>query len=104
MEVRRASTDAEIAGCFAVMAGLRPDLQEAGFVARVRELAETVARVTGFQGRLVFDAGKPDGAPRKLMDVSRLSVLGWRAGISLEDGLRDTYRWFVEHCAQARLT
>lgn len=63
----------------------------------IRELAETVARVTGFKGRLVFDATKPDGTPRKLMDVSRLTALGWRASIGLEDGLRDAYRWFVDH-------
>lgn len=60
----------------------------------IRELAETVARVTGFAGRLVFDATKPDGTPRKLMDVSRLAALGWRASISLEDGLCDAYGWF----------
>ncbi len=63
----------------------------------IRELAETVSRVTGFQGRLVFDASKPDGTPRKLMDVSRLAALGWRAGIRLEDGLRDAYSWFLNH-------
>ncbi|MCH4565433.1 GDP-L-fucose synthase [Halomonas sp. EGI 63088] len=63
----------------------------------IRELAETVARVTGFPGRLQFDASKPDGAPRKLLDVSRLKTLGWQAGISLEAGLADTYRWFLEH-------
>lgn len=68
----------------------------------IRELAETVARVTGFKGRLVFDATKPDGTPRKLMDVSRLKSLGWRASIGLEDGLRDAYRWYVEHVDQAR--
>lgn len=61
----------------------------------IRELAETVARVTGFKGRLVFDSSKPDGAPRKLMDVSRLKVLGWQASIGLEDGLRNAYQWFV---------
>jgi GDP-L-fucose synthase len=61
----------------------------------IRELAETVARVTGFTGRLSFDASKPDGTPRKLLDVSRLAALGWRASIGLEDGLRDAYRWFV---------
>ncbi len=61
----------------------------------IRELAETVARVTGFVGRLIFDSGKPDGAPRKVMDVSRLKALGWEAAISLEDGLRDTYRCFL---------
>ena len=60
----------------------------------IRELAETVARVTGFGGRLVFDASKPDGTPRKLMDVSRLAGLGWRARIGLEDGLRDAYAAF----------
>lgn len=63
----------------------------------IRELAETVARVTGFQGRLVFDASKPDGAPRKLLDVSRLKALGWQASIGLEDGLRDAYGWFLEN-------
>ena len=63
----------------------------------IRELAETMARVTGFQGQLRFDASKPDGTPRKLMDVSRLAALGWRATISLEDGLRDAYRWFLAH-------
>lgn len=68
----------------------------------IRELAETIARVTGYQGRLVWDAGKPDGTPRKLMDVSRLASLGWRASIGLEDGLRDAYRWFVEHHAEIR--
>jgi GDP-L-fucose synthase len=68
----------------------------------IRELAETIARVTGYGGRLVWDRSKPDGTPRKLMDVSRLAALGWRAGIGLEDGLRDAYRWFVEHHADAR--
>ena len=63
----------------------------------IRELAETVARVTGFTGRLRFDTDKPDGAPRKLLDVSRLSALGWQAGISLEDGLREAYQWFLDH-------
>ena len=57
----------------------------------IRELAETIARVTGFNGRLVWDTTKPDGAPRKLMDVSRLAALGWQAQIPLEQGLRDTY-------------
>jgi GDP-L-fucose synthase len=69
----------------------------------IRELAETVARVTGYGGRLVFDASKPDGAPRKLMDVSRLRALGWQASIGLEEGLRDAYGWFRAHLAEARL-
>ncbi|MFC3208591.1 GDP-L-fucose synthase [Aquamicrobium soli] len=61
----------------------------------IRELAETLARVTGFKGSLRFDAGKPDGTPRKLLDVSRLEALGWRASIPLEAGLRSTYAWFL---------
>ena len=60
----------------------------------IRELAETVARVTGYQGRLSFDSSKPDGAPRKLMDVSRLARLGWQASVALEDGVAGTYAWF----------
>jgi nucleoside-diphosphate-sugar epimerase len=67
----------------------------------IRELAETVARVTGFQGKLAFDASKPDGAPRKLMDVSRLARLGWQATIPLEQGIRDTYDWFLNQDAAA---
>lgn len=69
----------------------------------IRELAETVARVTGFQGRLSFDASKPDGTPRKLLDVSRLAALGWQATIELEPGLRNAYAWFLAHSGDARL-
>jgi len=68
----------------------------------IRGLAETIARVTGFAGRLVFDASKPDGTPRKLLDVSRLKALGWEATIGLEEGLRDAYGWYVANVAQAR--
>lgn len=68
----------------------------------IRELAETVAKVTGFTGRLRFDATQPDGTPRKLLDVSRLKALGWQATISLEDGLRDAYGWYVKNVEQAR--
>lgn len=60
----------------------------------IRELAELVADVVGFEGELSFDASKPDGAPRKLLDVSRLKGLGWSAKIPLKDGLVDTYQWF----------
>ena len=63
----------------------------------IRTLAEIIAKVTGFQGGLVFDDSKPDGAPRKLLDVSRLLALGWQAKIGLEEGLQDTYRWFKEN-------
>ena len=61
----------------------------------IRELAQLICRVTGFEGRLRFDASKPDGMPRKLLDVSRLSGLGWHARIGLEEGIADTYRWFL---------
>lgn len=60
----------------------------------IRELAQTAATVTGYRGRLVFDKSKPDGAPRKLMDVSKLAELGWSASIGLEQGLREAYDWF----------
>ncbi|WP_417275551.1 GDP-L-fucose synthase [Celeribacter halophilus] len=62
----------------------------------IRELAETVAEVTGFQGELKFDATKPDGTPRKLMDVSRLKRLGWEASIPLKKGIQETYDWFLQ--------
>ncbi|MFO7704545.1 MAG: GDP-L-fucose synthase [Halopseudomonas sp.] len=68
----------------------------------IAELAQTIAKVTGFNGQLGFDASKPDGAPRKLMDVSRLASLGWVANIGLEAGLQDAYSWFVEHMHEAR--
>ncbi|MEX0738998.1 MAG: GDP-L-fucose synthase [Pseudohongiella sp.] len=68
----------------------------------IRELAETVARVTGYQGRLVFDTSKPDGTPRKLLDVTRLQALGWQASIPLEEGLSSAYQWFLEHQDQYR--
>ena len=67
-----------------------------GIDCTIRELAETIARVTNFKGQLLFDASKPDGAPRKLMDVSRLKALGWQASIGLEEGLRQTYQWYQE--------
>ncbi|MDF2155711.1 GDP-L-fucose synthase [Vibrio sp. CAU 1672] len=61
----------------------------------IREMAETMARVVGFDGEIVFDSTKPDGTPRKLMDVSRLADLGWRYQASLEEGLTHTYQWFL---------
>lgn len=61
----------------------------------IRELAETIAEVTGFKGRLTFDASKPDGTPRKLMDVSRLARMGWSAKMPLDVGIRQTYDWFI---------
>jgi GDP-L-fucose synthase len=66
----------------------------------IRELAETLARVVGYEGEMRFDTSKPDGAPRKLLDVSKLALLGWQATIPLEAGLGNTYEWFRE---QARV-
>lgn len=68
----------------------------------IRELAETIAEVTGFRGRLVFDTTKPDGTPRKLMDVSRLAGMGWRSRIGLSEGLQDAYRWFLAQAGEVR--
>lgn len=68
----------------------------------IRQLAETIAEITGFKGKLVFDTSKPDGTPRKLMDVSRLANMGWRARIGLADGLRDAYQWFLGHANEVR--
>ncbi len=61
----------------------------------IREMAETMAKVVGFKGDVAFDSTKPDGTPRKLMDVSRLADLGWRYSVNLEDGLTHTYQWFL---------
>jgi GDP-L-fucose synthase len=68
----------------------------------IAELAETIRDVVGFQGRITFDASKPDGTPRKLLDVSRLEAAGWRARIPLRAGIEDTYRWFLEHREEVR--
>jgi GDP-L-fucose synthase len=62
----------------------------------IRELAELVCRVVGYEGRVVFDASKPDGTPRKLLDVSRLQNLGWRPRVNLEEGIGHAYREFLE--------
>ena len=60
----------------------------------IAALAETIARIVGFRGRFVYDRTKPDGTPRKLLDVGRMTALGWRARIPLEDGLRQTWQWY----------
>jgi len=62
----------------------------------IREIAEIVKRVVDFKGKLVFDTTKPDGAPRKLVDVSLLSKMGWKYSVSLEDGVKETYNWFLK--------
>jgi GDP-L-fucose synthase len=70
-----------------------------GVETSIRELAELVARAAGWQGRFDYDASKPDGMPRKVMDVSRLRALGWTAPTPLEEGLRKAYDWYVRNAA-----
>ena len=69
----------------------------------IRQLAELVLSAIGYSGRLEFDSSKPDGTPRKLLDVGRLTDLGWKPRIALEAGIAQTYAWFKEHSADARL-
>ena len=68
-----------------------------GIDVTIRELAKTLAEVVGFNGELAFDSSKPDGTPRKLLDVRRLNALGWQAGTMLRQGLEQTYEWFLAH-------
>jgi GDP-L-fucose synthase len=68
----------------------------------IRALAELVAGVVGYTGTLEWDTSKPDGTPRKLLDVSRIQELGWSAEIPLDEGVRSTYRWYMEHLADLR--
>jgi len=67
----------------------------------IRELSELIVRITGYGGRLTFDTSKPDGTPQKLLDVSRLTALGWHARVGLEEGIAETYRWYVTQEQQA---
>jgi GDP-L-fucose synthase len=69
----------------------------------IAELAGIMREVVGFSGRIVFDTEKPDGTPRKLLDVSRANALGWRSRMELLDGIRATYAWFLEHAALERV-
>jgi GDP-L-fucose synthase len=68
----------------------------------IRALAETIARVVGYTGAIGIDPSKPDGTPRKLLDVSRLRALGWKPGIELEDGLASVYAWYLDHRREGR--
>ena len=63
----------------------------------IRELAEMIQKIVGHTGEIIWDSSKPDGTPRKLMDVSKMTSSGWKAKTSLEDGIRKTYQWFLEH-------
>jgi GDP-L-fucose synthase len=68
----------------------------------IRELAETVCDVLGFEGALEFDPTKPDGTPRKLLDIAKIKSLGWAPKIPLREGIANAYRWFVENQSTAR--
>lgn len=68
----------------------------------IREMAETVSRVVGYTGQIVFDSSKPDGTPRKLQDVSRIHSLGWKHSTVLEDGIRKTYQWYLQLVASGK--
>ena len=61
----------------------------------IRELAELISKIVGFRGRIVWDASRPDGTPRKLLDISKISALGWRPSVSLEEGITSTYKWYL---------
>jgi GDP-L-fucose synthase len=63
----------------------------------IKELAETIQSVTGYQGKILWDASMPDGTPRKLMDVSKMKELGWQYSTELEDGIQKTYLWFLDN-------
>jgi GDP-L-fucose synthase len=68
----------------------------------IREIAETIARVVGYEGRTEWDTSKPDGTPQKLLDVSKLADAGWTSSIGLDEGLRSTVEWYREHITTLR--
>jgi GDP-L-fucose synthase len=68
----------------------------------IKELAELVKEVVGFQGKLVWDSSKPDGTPRKLMDSSKIQEMGWKPKVPLKEGLVETYKWYVENVISAK--
>ena len=75
-----------------------------GIDCSIQELAQTIAEVVGYEGELIFDPKRPDGAPRKLLNVGKLNSLGWRASVPLKRGLEKTYSWYVDHVDQLRAT
>lgn len=68
----------------------------------IRELAELIQQIVGYEGQLAFDTTKPDGTPRKCLNVSKIKSLGWQPGLSLEEGLAETYKWFLQHLLNRR--
>jgi len=63
----------------------------------IKELAETIQKIVGHQGEIIWDNSKPDGTPRKLMDISEMHALGWKHKVNLEEGIQQTYKWFLEN-------
>ena len=72
------------------------------FLCKIEELADTVREIVGFEGDIDWDITRPDGTPRKLLDVSRLSKAGWKPAIGLKEGIQTTYDWYQERFAQER--
>jgi GDP-L-fucose synthase len=70
----------------------------AGKEISIKALAELIQKIVGYKGAILWDTSKPDGTPRRLLDISRLTQMGWSPTIDLENGLRDTYKWFIENC------
>jgi GDP-L-fucose synthase len=66
----------------------------------IRQLAETIQKIIGHQGEIVWDGTKPDGTPRKLMDVSKMQALGWKHRVQVEEGIQKTYNWFLENAGK----
>lgn len=85
--------------CFALENQLKDNLYNigTGVDLTIKELAEMIQQIVGHEGEIVWDSTKPDGTPRKLMDVSKMSAEGWNAKIKLEEGIRETYKWFLEN-------
>ena len=90
------------AACFLMENYNSPDLLNVGVGEdlTIADLAALIARIVGYGGRIVFDSSRPDGTPRKLLDVSRIHTLGWHARIPLEQGIVSTYKWYVAHAAE----
>jgi GDP-L-fucose synthase len=68
----------------------------------IKELAETIQKVVGHEGELIWDSSKPDGTPRKLMDISKMHSLGWKHNVVLEEGIKKTYSWFLENIEEIK--
>ncbi|SEJ40408.1 GDP-L-fucose synthase [Cyclobacterium xiamenense] len=87
--------------CFAIETTFSENLYNVGTGEdlTIRALAELIQKITGHRGDIIWDSSKPDGTPRKLMDVSKMTQAGWKASIGLEDGIKSTYQWFLENQA-----